>query len=142
MNGGAKTCWRTVAAQPLAGDASVAVVDGAPPDKAGLCPIPRGRWLAALYRLQNGEPIDGLQLVDPARAVPLTDPADVDWTGFPVLEALEATARDELRMLRSLLDEPPHPLASPPPPRREDAFTPPGGLVWGLDLRRTTASEL
>jgi hypothetical protein len=123
MNGGAKTCWRDVEARLVDGDARV----------------PRTRWLAALHRLQHGEALSGLRLVDPTSKAAVTDPAEVDWTGFPVLEALEAVARDEIRLLRTLLDEGTHPSA---PAVREDGFTPPGGLVWGLDLRRATTSEL
>jgi hypothetical protein len=126
MKGGAKTCWRKIEARPVE-----------PTERE--VRVPRDRWLAALHRLQNGEALGGLQLVDPARAAAVTDPADIDWTGFPVLEALEAVARDELRLLRSLLDGGLPPCAPPP---REDGFTPPGGLVWGLDLRRATPSEL
>jgi hypothetical protein len=118
MNGRAKTCWRAIEARPTGSDDCVGV--------------PRGLRLAALYRLQNGEALGGLRLVDPVRAVPMTDPADIDWTGFPVLEALEAVARDELRLLRNLLDETPpaHPVERP----RED--------MWGIDLRRATSSGL
>jgi hypothetical protein len=131
MNGGAKTSWRSIEAQPID-----------PTDApAG---VSRGRWLAALHRLQNGEALGGLRLVGrghghDAHTAVVTDPAEVDWTGFPILEALEAVSRDELRRLRSLLDETLHPCASPP---RDDGLTPPGGLVWGIDLRRATSSEL
>ncbi len=126
MNGGPRTCWRDIEARLAE-----------PGDRDPSAGVPRARWLAALHRLQNGEALGALRLVDPARSAPVTDPAEVDWTGFPVLEALEAVARDELRLLRSLLDETPRAASV-----REDGFTPPGGLVWGLDLRRATSSEL
>jgi hypothetical protein len=140
MNGGAKTSptLRDARERPATSWRSIEARPTEPGEGDGATGVSRSRWLAALHRLQNGEALGGLQLVDSACA-PVTDPASVDWTGFPVLEALEAVSRDELRRLRSLLDETPLPCTTPV---REDGFTPPGGLVWGLDLRRAPSSEL
>ncbi|APR87750.1 hypothetical protein A7982_13099 [Minicystis rosea] len=101
-----------------------------------------------LYRFQNGEEPRDVRLVDPLREVVVTDPGEIDWTHFPVIDALEAVTRDELRQLRSLLqadglhtdglhtdglraDAAP----SPAPP------TPPFGISWGLELLRAPLQE-
>jgi hypothetical protein len=108
MLSGGKACWKTI------------LLEGPGPAVNG----PRGAdRLAALYRFQNGEAPAGLRFVDPRRQAAVTDPAEIDWTHFPVLDALEAVTRDELHRLRALL--------SP-----EHTPTPPNGMVWGVDLRR------
>ena len=62
--------------------------------------------LAALYRFQNGDAGSDHAFLrsSPEHAeAHVTDPAEVDWETFPVLAALEAVTRDELRRLRRLL---------------------------------------
>jgi hypothetical protein len=114
MRGGEKTCWKTLRLQA--------------PGDAGARAVSRSDRLAALYRFQNGEAPAGLVLVDPRHEAVVTDPADVDWTHFPLVDALEAVSRDEIARLRTLLSSPPSAAASSRP------ATPPLGLVWGVDL--------
>jgi hypothetical protein len=80
--------------------------------------LPRHERLAALYRFHNGEAPAEVRFfaVDTA----LTDPDAIDWTTFPMLDALEAVTRDELARLRALVPE-----GAPPPSRR-------GVSAWGL----------
>ena len=108
MRSPGKACWRTIVFQTAEGERC--------------CALPRPEQLAALYRFQNGEALVGVQPVDPRCGALLGDPAEIDWTGFPVVDALEAVMSDELSRLRSLL----HTDAAP---------TPRHGLVWGVDLR-------
>ncbi len=76
----------------------------------------RGERLAALYRFQNREAcldhapalIVADQDGDAARLI--NDPADVDWSGFPVIQAIEAVTHEELCRLRSLLSAGDRPL--------------------------------
>ena len=84
MSGGTRTNWRALRVVGLT---------------AG-----RSERLAALYRFQNGEasPDLALAFVDGANEVFVTDPAEVDWSGFPLIDALEAVAADEIRRLRNL----------------------------------------
>jgi hypothetical protein len=102
MNRGAKTCWKTIQVQRPGG---------------GRLSDP-GERLAALYRFQNGQGPAEHRFVRGAEAVSV-DPSDVDWEAFPVLTALEAVTRDELRRLRSLL--------------RPDLADEPTPQAWGLD---------
>lgn len=99
--------------------------------------VSRAERLAALYRFQNGEAPSGRHFYDPALQSEVTDPGQVDWTHFPVIDALEAVTRDELQRLRALLraDAVATPGGEPARP------TPPHGLVWGLDLRVAPATE-
>lgn len=100
-----------------------------PTSASGCGELSRSEWLAALYRFQNAEAPSDLCVVDPMRDVVVTDAAEVDWTHFPVVEALEAITYDELRRLRSLLSTD---CASPAP---VSAFpTLPNGLVWPIGL--------
>lgn len=108
MRSGATTCWRAILFQTAGTEQRRE--------------LPRGERLAALYRFQNGQTLADLHPVDPGRCAEITDPAEIDWTDFPVVEALEAVTKDELAQLRSLL----HADAAP---------TPPHGMVWGLELR-------
>jgi len=103
MRSGGKACWKSVLLQTNG--------DGAD-----------GERLAALYRFQSGQPSPDVRIIDPWRQSEVTDPADVDWTNFPVVDALEAVTRDELHRLRSLLR------ADAPP-------AVPDGLGWGFEVR-------
>lgn len=86
---GGKACWRTILLE--------AQRSGSERE------LSRHERLAALYRFQNGEaPVD-VRLIDPQRQAEVTDPGEIDWTHFPVVDALEAVTRDELNRLRSLL---------------------------------------
>jgi len=116
MRSGGKACWKTI------------LLEG--PGQGAEEPHRQVR-LAALYRFQNGEAPAGLRFVDPSRAAAVTDPAEIDWTHFPVLDALEAVTRDELRRLRALLSAEATPTPSPAP-----AFTPSPPVAWGVDPRR------
>lgn len=87
MTRGGKTCWKAIR------------VHG--PGRDELRELEAAERLAALYRFQTGEvPADhcftrgGLEI---------RDPAEIDWETFPVLAALEAVTRDELRRLRRIL---------------------------------------
>lgn len=113
--GGEKACWKTV------------LLEAPETSPSALPELSRHERLAALYRFQNGQPLADLRLVDPARRAELTDPAQIDWTHFPVVDALEAVTRDELRRLRSLLRAEASSAGRAP--------TPPNGMVWGVDLR-------
>jgi hypothetical protein len=65
-----------------------------------------GERLAALYRFQNGVADDDhafIAITEGRSRVEVKSPADVDWDAFPVLAALEAVTRDELRRLRRIL---------------------------------------
>lgn len=86
MDSGSKACWKTVRLVTPASDV-----------------MSRPARLAALYRFQNGEAPADLRIFDPQRQAVVTDPGDVDWTSFPVVDALEAVSREELQRLRSLL---------------------------------------
>jgi hypothetical protein len=89
MRSGGKACWKTILLET--------------PGGGGDAELSRPERLAALYRFQNGEaPVD-VRLIDPHRQAVVTDPGDIDWTHFPVVDALEAVTRDELNRLRSLL---------------------------------------
>lgn len=114
MRSGGKACWKTILLETPGGGGDVE--------------LSRPERLAALYRFQNGEAMADVRLIDPNRQAEVTDPGEIDWTHFPVVDAIEAVTRDELKRLRSLLHADRHP-AEPAPP------TPPHGLVWGLDLR-------
>lgn len=109
MRSGGKACWKTI------------LFEGGGAHVGG--ELSRPERLAALYRFQNGEAPGDVRLVDPQRKAVVTDPAEIDWTHFPVVDALEAVTREELHRLRSLLHAEQHPP------------TPPQGLVWGVDLR-------
>ena len=107
---GGKTCWKAIRVRG----------PGAVRDEPR--ELDAGERLAALYRFQNGEvPADHcfLALVDGQRGVPVSNPADVDWDTFPVLAALEAVTRDELRRLRNIL-------------RDEDLPAPTSSGTWAL----------
>lgn len=114
MRSGGKACWRTLLLE-------------SPGDGEGT--LSRHERLAVLYRFQNGETPRHVRLVDPQRKAVVTDPAEIDWTHFPVLDALEAVTRDELRQLRCLLHTDGTPSPAPPP-------TPPFGMSWGIEIRR------
>jgi hypothetical protein len=98
-----------------------------------------GERLAALYRFQNGERWPDhcpLLLIDAGDAE-LTDPAQIDWENFPVLAALEAVTRDELRRLRRLLrtDSAAMTTSSNASGSLYDEPTPPShGTAWGLPV--------
>ena len=89
---GGKTSWRTLSVQRT-GEGQAGHLDGA-------------ERLAALYRFQNGD-VGGdhafISLGEGRARVEVDSPADVDWDTFPVLAALEAVTRDELRRLRHVL---------------------------------------
>ena len=64
--------------------------------------------LAALYRFQSVGRSPGhafFVTADGKRDLEIDRPDQVDWTGFPVIAALEAVTYDELRRLRLLLTE-------------------------------------
>ncbi|MFT3765584.1 MAG: hypothetical protein QM820_08730 [Minicystis sp.] len=117
MRSGGKACWRTILLET--------------PHDGGAGELSRPERLAALYRFQNGESPRDLRLVDPQRQAVVTDPAEIDWTSFPVIDALEAVTRDELQRLRSLLRAEAGPSPARPP-------TPPFGMSFGIDLRNAT----
>jgi hypothetical protein len=108
------------------------------PGEAASADVPRAERLAALYRFQNGEAPAGRHFYDPDLKAVVTDPGQVDWTAFPVIDALEAVTRDELHRLRALLRAEPGraELGSKPA-----TPTPPNGLVWGVDLRCAPTTE-
>ncbi len=85
MNGGTGTHWKAIR------------VEGAATS--------RSARLAALYRFQNGEALEGVELVDEVKGAVVTDPGAIDWTGFPVIDAFEAVIRDELERMNSLFDD-------------------------------------
>jgi hypothetical protein len=87
MNRGGKTIWKAIRVR-------------GPGDAGELVAAER---LAALYHFQNGERAPGHCFIDALREAEVTDPAEVDWSSFPVLAALEAVTCDELRRLRLLL---------------------------------------
>ena len=122
MRSGDKAPWKTMLLQ-TPGAARVACSD-----------VPRAERLAALYRFQNGEASAGRRFYDPDLQAEVTDPGQVDWTHFPVIDALEAVTRDELQRLRSLLRADAVSGPGPTP-------TPPNGLVWGIDLRCAPSAE-
>jgi hypothetical protein len=106
---GGKTSWRALTVQRT-GEGQGGHLDGS-------------ERLAALYRFQNGDAGgDHAFVLGEGRArVEVDSPADVDWDAFPVLAALEAVTRDELRRLRSILrsdpanrvdEDPPAPTSS------------------------------
>jgi len=109
---------------------------GAPPPspRAHGCPELAGaERLAALYRLQTGEPgaVDGFAYFVHGRCdAPVTDPGQVDWDRFPVLAALEAVTTDELRRLREILADSDDDTTVPPYSRVQEK-TPPCGLELG-----------
>jgi len=104
-------------------------------------PLAGPERLAALYRFQSVGRSPGAAFfvtADGKRDLEIDHPDQVDWTGFPVIAALEAVTYDELRRLRLLLTESGEyektsssvqASASRPP-------TPPHGLALGADLRR------
>jgi hypothetical protein len=134
MRGGEKTCWRSIRFEAHGERASE--------------PWPsRQERLAALYRFQMGQALSDVRLVDAGGTREVTDPAQIDWTHFPVLDALEAVTRDELHRLRSLLRTDTVSAPAGQAAQASASLTPPNGLVWGVDLRRlgrdgATASPL
>jgi hypothetical protein len=126
MHGGGTAGWKTVLFESARLEPSVPGKSApAPSGLSRLTELSRPERLALLYRFQNGEAPLELRLVDPVREAVITAPAEIDWSHFPVLEALEAVTRDELHRLRTLLraDTTPTP-------------TPTSGLLWGVDLRQ------
>jgi hypothetical protein len=104
---GGKPSWRTIRVQ------------GPAASRDELRELDTSERLAALYRLQIGQaPSDHcfFTLVDGQRRATVGDPADVDWDMFPVLAALEAVTRDELRRLRHILRADPANLVDEDPP--------------------------
>jgi hypothetical protein len=104
---GGKTSWRGLEVRRT-GEGQVGHLDG-------------GERLAALYRFQNGEAVGDHVFVASGEGrarVEVKNPADVEWDTFPVLAALEAVTRDELRRLRRLLRSDPanHVEEDPPAP--------------------------
>jgi hypothetical protein len=87
MNGGGKTSWKKVQ------------VHG-----SGRGELRAEERLAALYRFQNREPQADLCFIDAPRDARVADPAEIDWSSFPLIHALEAVTHEELRLLRSLLE--------------------------------------
>lgn len=90
MNCGGKTCWKSIHVEGPSGGGALDATER----------------LAALYRFQNGERTGDLRFVRGGLDGQVTDPAEVDWDTFPVLAALEAVTRDEIRRLRTLGAEP------------------------------------
>ena len=139
MRCGEKALWKTILLQAPGEAASGACgTNGA---AAATAPnMSRAERLAALYRFQNGEAPPGGHFYDPQHQAEVTDPGQIDWTHFPMIDALEAVTRDELQRLRSLLHaEATFVSASASAPA--SAPTPPNGLVWGVDLRRAPFTE-
>jgi len=120
MRSGDKALWKSMLLQA--------------PGEAVSMDVSRTERLAALYRFQNGEAPAGRHFYDPDLKAVVTDPGQVDWTAFPVIDALEAVTRDELQRLRSLLRAEPASVGTATP-------TPPNGLVWGVDLRCAPTTE-
>ncbi len=87
MNGGGKTSWKKVQVH-----------------STGRGELRAEGRLAALYRFQNGEPQAALCFIDGPRDARVTDPAEIDWSAFPLIHALEAVTHEELSRLRSLLE--------------------------------------
>lgn len=132
MRGGEKTCWRAIQLE-------------APTTSVGELSPSRQERLAALYRFQNGQQPTDVRFVHVGEHASgtreVTDPAQIDWTHFPVIDAMEAVTRDELRRLRSLLraDAPSEAGAASAPGGLSP--TPPNGLVWGVDLRTAALAD-
>jgi len=130
MMRGGKTCWRAIQVQ------------GPGSGRDELRELDRTERLAALYRFQNGEVSADhsfVHLVEGHRGAQVTDPADVDWDTFPLLAALEAVTRDELRRLRDVLRaDPANATATRPPP----PASPTSSGTWAIDFgKRVTSSQ-
>ncbi len=101
--------------------------------------------LAALYRFQSGDAAADQRFVvgvEASREAPLTDPAEVDWSGFPVLAALEAVTHDELRRLRRLLRSDWIALNPVPPgPPSRPATVPDEPARWGFEPAHDAVSR-
>jgi hypothetical protein len=111
----AKICWKAIRVQgPGAG-------------RDELRELTASERLAALYRFQNGE-VSADHCFVSAAGVEVTGPGDVDWDTFPVLAALEAVSRDELRRLRHILRSDPANLVDeePAPPTSSGTWALPG----------------
>ncbi len=91
MMGGTKPSWRLLQVCGVSARGELCTLDGA--DR-----------LVALYRFQNRERVDDqlFRRVD-GREELVVDPSAIDWDAFPVVAALEAVTRDEVRRLRGLL---------------------------------------
>jgi len=120
MMRGGKTCWKAIR------------VHG--PGRHELRELEAAERLAALYRFQTGEvPADHCftRMVDGRSGVEVKDPAEIDWDTFPVLAALEAITRDELRRLRHILRADND---GGPPPIEEEPLAPTSSGTWALPV--------
>jgi len=118
---------------------------GASTDAAQPAQLVGNERLAALYRFQSAgrSPGHRFYAADVKRETEIVEPDQVDWSGFPVIAALEAVTYDELRRLRMLLTESGE--YETPKARAQATAHPPtpphgiAGLVGGVDLRRGSA---